>query len=283
MRALVPLILVWLVAALPMPVIAMAGDLEPAAAAFDNGVFARAARLARDLGTAEGDAFAARAELARREFIAVPASRRAALDKATADARRAIARDPKRPEGHLYLAVALGLIARGEGGLAAHLAGYGGEARRHIDTALQLEPENPWAHAALGGWHLEIAHTGGFVGAALYGAGAAEGEAAYERALTLDPENISIAWQYAFQIAGMGGEARRARARQLLAAILENPSPTALDVLLRGHAAELAAAVDNDDRAEILRIVTLRLGRMEAGTAPPGSRVVPRPPIGRTR
>lgn len=283
MRALVPLIFVWLVAALPVPVIAMTGDLEPAAAAFDNGVFSRAARLARDLGTAEGDAFAARAELARREFIAVPASRRAALDKATADARRAVARDPKRPEGHLYLAVALGLIARGEGGLAAHLAGYGGEARRHIDTALQLAPDNAWAYAALGGWHLEIAHTGGFVGAALYGAGAADGEAAYERALTLDPENISIAWQYAFQIAGMGGEVRRARARQLLAAILKNPSHTALDVLLRGHAAELAAAVDNDDRAEILRIVTLRLGRAEAGAAPPGSRVVPRPPIGRTR
>lgn len=263
------------------PVLAAGGDVGPAAAAFDEGIFLRAARLARDLGTAEGDAFAARAELAQGEFVARPAVRRAALDRAVADARRSIARDAAHPEAHLYLAVALGLIARGEGGLAAHLAGYGNEARRHIDRALELAPDNAWGHAALGGWHLEIAHTGGFVGGVIYGASAGQGEAAYERALALDPENMSIAWQYAFQMAGLGGEARLARARQLLAAILERPPHTALDRLLHDGARELDAALESGGEAEIRRIVTSRLGRVTG--EPAGPRLETRPSIGRTR
>lgn len=267
--------------AFAVPVFAAGGDLAPAAAAFDDGTFLRAAGLARDLGTAEGDAFAARAELAQGEFVARPAARRATLDRAVADARRSIARDAARPEAHLYLAVALGLIARGEGGLAAHLAGYGNEARRHIDRALERAPDNAWGHAALGGWHLEIAHTGGFVGGLIYGASTGEGEAAYEHALTLDPENMSVAWQYAFQIAGLGGEAPLARARQLLAAILERPPHTALDRLLREGARELDAALESGDEAEILRIVNLRLGRAAGEPADP--RLETRPSIGRTR
>lgn len=277
MRALVFLFCL----AVAAPALATGDDLAPAAAAFDDGTFLRAARLARDLGTAEGDAFAARAELAQGEFVAQPAARHAALDRAVADARRSIVRDEAHPEAHLYLAVALGLIARGEGGLAAHLAGYGDEARLYIDRALELAPDNAWGHAALGGWHLEIAHTGGFVGGVIYGASAGEGEAAYERALALDPENMSIAWQYAFQMAGLGGEARRVRARQLLAAVLERPPHTALDRLLREGAEELDAALASGDEAEILGVVTARLGR--AAGEPAGPRLETRPSVGRTR
>lgn len=269
--------------ALGTPVLAASADLAPATRAFDDGAFSRAAFLARKLDTSQGDAFAARAELVQGEFVSVGAGRRAAFDRALADARRAILRDPARPEGHLYLAVALGLVARGEGVLMAHLAGYGDEARAHIDRALALAPDNAWAHAALGGWHLEIAYAGGLVGAALYGASVEAGEASYERALALDPGNISIAWQYAFQLAGIGGKSRIDRAQALLAAILEHPPQTALDRFLRDGAAELAAAVESRNRPEMLRVVTRRLGRDGFGATAPGPRLETRPSVGRTR
>lgn len=244
--------------------------LAEAQAAFDSGAFARAAVLARKLHTGEGYALASRAEMVRGEFGAVENGARLARFKAALDdGRRAVARDPDRPEAHLAVAVALGLIARGEGGIIAHFKGYGTEAREHIDEALALDRANHWAHAALGGWHLEIVYAGGVLGSAVYEASAEAGIAAYEHALALDPDNMSIQYQYAFQLVGLGGADNRARGGNLLKTIAARKPHTALDRLLQGSASELKSALDRGDDAAAARIVSVRLGRSVAGSADP--------------
>lgn len=251
------------------PAFALDRGLADAQAAFDSGAFGRAALLARKLHTGAGDALASRAEMVRGDFMSTGPARLAHFEAALRDGRHAVAREPDRPEAHLAVAVALGLVARREGSMAAHFRGMAKEARAHIDRALALNPDNAWAHAALGGWHLEIAYAGGPLGKIVYGASAEAGIAAYERALALDPANMSIAWQYAFQLAGFGSRERIARASELIGGIVARRPRTALETLLRDAALELKQALDRRDMAAVSRIVALRLGR--AGSQDPPS------------
>ena len=62
------------------------------------------------------------------------------------------------------------------GPIETHLQGYAREGRRHLDRALELDPDHAWAHGALGMWHLEILqHAGPALGGELYGATAEKG------------------------------------------------------------------------------------------------------------
>ena len=269
MRGLRVVVLV-LAALLPaLPASALDRGLAEAQAAFDSGAFGRAALLARKLQTGEGDALASRAEMVRGDFISTGEARLTHFEAALRDGRRAVARAPDRPEAHLAVAVALGLVARREGSMAAHFKGMATEARNHIDRALALDPDNAWAHAALGGWNLEIAYEGGPLGEVVYGASAEAGIAAYEEALSLDPANMSVAWQYAFQLAGFGSRDRLARAAELLGGIVARKPRTALETLLRDAAIELDEALANSDMAAVSRLVALRLGRADSAEPAP--------------
>lgn len=261
------LLLVFLFAAVPLG--AVERGLAEAQAAFDAGNFAHAAALARKLRSAKGDALASRAEMVRGEFLSEGDERLRRFEMGLADARRAVARGPGVPEAHLAVAVGLGLVARRAGGIKAHFEGWGAEAREHIDRALAINEDNAWAHAALGGWHLEIVHEGGVIGAAIYGASARAGIEAYERALALDPDNVSIAWQCAFQLAGIDGAANNTRAEELLDRLLAREPRTALETILRESALPLREALQRDDRAEVARLVVEGLGR-RAVSAPHG-------------
>ncbi len=253
------LLLVFLFAASPAG--ALERGLAAAQAAFDAGNFAHAATLARKLRSAKGDALASRAEMVRGEFLSEGEERLRRFEAGLADARRAVARGPGVPEAHLAVAVGLGLVARRTGGIKAHFEGWGTQARHHIDRALEINRDNAWAHAALGGWHLEIVHEGGLIGAAIYGASVHAGIEAYEHALVLDPDNVSVAWQCGFQLAGLGGEANRTRAEELLDRLLAREPRTALEGILRNSALPLKEALHRDDRAEIARLVAAGLGR----------------------
>jgi hypothetical protein len=58
----------------------------------------------------------------------------------------------------LQRALALGELT---GPIEAHVQGYAREAGRHLDRALELDPDHTWAQAALGIWRLEIVRHAG--------------------------------------------------------------------------------------------------------------------------
>lgn len=234
--------------------------MEAARDAYARGRFEEAAWLARSLGTSEGNALAARAELAEGDYLAPPSERRARFEQAEKDARAAIALDPQNPEGHLCLALALGFLGRLDGVVAAHFAGYADEARQHIDEALQLAPTNPWANALLGGWNLEIVHQGGLLGQAIYGASLEKGIAAYTYALALDGGNAAIAYQYALQLVALGGAWRRAEARQALSNVLDAEPADASGRFAHQRAERLKRALDTHDERELRAILADQFG-----------------------
>lgn len=232
---------------------------EAALDACARGEFREAAQMARGLGTSEGMALAARAVLAEGDYLAPRSSRRAAFEQAAQHARDAVALDPRNPEGHLYLAVALGFLGRIDGSIVAHFAGYADEARDHIDRALAIAPANPWANALLGGWHLEIVRNGGLLGESLYGASFEKGISAYKRALTLDAGNAAIAYQYALQLAAFGGR-HRVEARRVLAHALRSRPNDASEILAYRRAEALMSVLDRRDEARLHGILRDRLG-----------------------
>lgn len=222
---------------------------------YDQGRFLEAAARARESGTAEGLAFAARAELAYADILAPLKARAATIARAEEDARAAIALQPEAAEPRLQLAIALGFKGRLEGEMLAHIEGYADEARAHLDFVLAREPDNPWAHALLGGWHLEIVGLGGFMGRTLYGAEIEAGVGAYTRALELRPGDPVISYQCALQLASLDGDRYRTQAMRVLQRATGQTASSFLDEKTRERIAELQVALDAADRLAIKRLV----------------------------
>ena len=264
-------VILWLspLAAEPMPAAPEAPERESASLPsidrarklFEEGEFERAALEARQCDARGAEALAARAALSQGDFNGTPATRRQIFLTAEADARRAIARDPQDPEGHLYLALALGFLGRVDGTLVAHFAGFADEARKEIDTALALDPQSAWAHALDGGWNLEISRDGGALGEQIYGASPEKGIAAFRQALTLQPDNTAIAYQFALQLLAMGGVVHRAEAYRVLVHSLQSKDENAIEKLARQRALRLKLTLDTHDDIALKFILREALGR----------------------
>lgn len=242
-------------------------SLQRAEIAFSNADFLEAVTLARRAASAEGYAYAARAGLVYADFMAPREERLEFVLKAEVDARRAIALEPKLAEGHLQLAIALGFRGRMEGHLTAHFEGLGKDAQNHLEYVIEHEPDNPWAHALLGGWNLEIVDAGGFVGLTLYGASEETGKAEYDRALELQPGHLVITAQYALQLTALGGAQNRQRATNLIAAIQVPDQPDALSLLTLRRLRELDAALASDNETQIAQVVQAHKGAQVSQTS----------------
>tara|TARA_R110002073_G_scaffold63770_6_gene159833 strand:- start:1796 stop:2641 length:846 start_codon:yes stop_codon:yes gene_type:complete len=260
---------------------AASSDLATARAIFASGDFPRAAEEARSTNTAEGLALAARAGLVHANLVAAPQDRLKFIEQAEEDAGAAIAAEPDFAEGHLQLAVALGIKARLEGRLMAYTEGYADEGRAHLEYVAVREPDNPWMQALLGAWHLEISEVGGFLGRTIYGADIDAGIAAYDRALALRPDDLVIVYQGALQLAALGDEPFRSRAMSLLQEARLPKNPDALETLIFERMRILKDALASGNDAMIDRVIQIQKGGAVADSASTCHQI--RPPIGSPR
>ena len=229
---------------------AQAATFAEAERAFTDGHFAQAATLARELHTADGDALEARADLVIAAYLAAPEERAKHLEKAEAAARRALQRDPDHVEAMLHLVIALGYKARPLSPLAAHSAGYGREAKALIERALELAPDNPWAHGIAGGWNGElVAAAGSFLAKLFYGASRQRMTGAFTQAMTLAPDNPAIRVEYAKVLLRLDAKRYAKDARALLTTAVALPPENAFEALLKGQGARLLAAMGEGDAA----------------------------------
>lgn len=195
-----------------------AASLEAAAELYARGDYAGAAQDATGLASAPADALAARALLAQARLS--PRSRRSKLvEAASLSATSAIARDPSVVEGHLQLAVALGFQGRALGSYLAHQQGLATRAREAIDVALALEPENAWALALSGTWHLEIVKGAGpLLASALYDASRSVGISNIRDAVSTPGVNVIVLHQCALQLLAHDARAFGEEAERILLA-----------------------------------------------------------------
>lgn len=219
--------------------------------AFADGRFVLAATLCEAEASAEALAFAARARIAD----AITREGDVCLDcllHAERSARAAIERDPKLAEGYTQLAIALGFRGRLLGTLAAQSEGLPEMSRAAIDKALELNPENVWARASLGGWHLEIVHrAGSFFASALYGANEDDGLKNFQAALTAEPGSLFIHFQFALSILALDTGRFRAKAAQVLDDAAKDPRTDALTRFTRARAEKLRALLTSGTDRQI--------------------------------
>lgn len=203
--------------------------------AYERGAFLSAASVSAASGSPEDYAFAARSLLA--QCVVDPNADRLALaDRAIAAAGAALAADPNSVEARLQLALAFGVRGRMMSDAAALHAGYPQRGRALIDEALALDPNEAWAHALLGGWHVEVMTRGGAGGALLFGANASEAIAAFERARALAPNDMTIAAQYGVALLQLNPRRYARRADRQLAAAAAIVPRDAFEVYVRRQA-----------------------------------------------
>lgn len=217
------------------------------------GRYVEAERAALAQGTAQGDALAARAELAAETMRAEPCLE--CLRRAEEYSLRAVSADPRLVEGHVEYVIALGFEARLIGMVEAHFKGFAEKAKRHIDAAIAADPGNPWAWAALGNWNIEIVQNGGAALARLlYGATLRSGLADFAKAFAAEPDSLVLHYHYALALAAYDRSVYHDAISVSLARAAAGEPHTAYEIFARKCARDLLAAWRAGDMATFSRL-----------------------------
>ncbi len=213
---------------------------------------AEAAGLAQN--NAQGLEIAARAVLADDQIRNEPCLE--CIKHAEDLSRRAIAADPTRPEGHIYLAVAIGYESRIIGDLAAQTRNYGNLAKGELDAAFAADPKDPWTLAALGSWNIEIVRSAGSaLGRWLFGARFKTGLDYYAKAFAIDPSNLVLHYQYALTLAAFDLSNYRKDVEDQLGRAVACTPQSSLETFVRARAQQLLDAVKRGDESDVERLV----------------------------
>ncbi|MEO0612910.1 MAG: hypothetical protein AAFY83_06325 [Pseudomonadota bacterium] len=187
-------------------------------------------------------ALAARSENTRAYLGNQPKDAERRVKAARRLARRALDLDPAHVEANLQLAISDAVRGGQVGPVRALFGGYASRARRHLDRALEIAPDNIWALSTSGTWHLEVARAGG---GAVYGADRTLGHDQMIRARILAPENVTIAYETALRLLASNNPEWREAALQALTVATQTGTPAAAhEFRLRTRAIALAEAVE---------------------------------------
>jgi len=218
---------------------------DEAQSLYQAGKYEAAITAATAQNTATGFALAARSALG---IALTQKPCLSCLQRAEALARKAIAADTRVADGHTFLAVSLGYEARIIGTVRARLANYPEESRSNLEAALAIDPHNALALMAMGGWNIEIVHSGGAMMAnMLYGATVAKGTKYFETAFKTAPGNIVAPYQYALGLGSVDLKTYRAEIVDALKRASNGTAATAYETFIQGRARELLAVVNKND------------------------------------
>jgi tetratricopeptide (TPR) repeat protein len=217
-------------------------------AMFASGEYLAAAQQAEAASSADNLAFAARSLLAqcmtgdREPEIGM-------VERAAADARRALALDPMHEEGRLQLAIALSLKSRSMTLMDAWYAGYGEEGRKLAEEVLAMDPGNFYAHGFLAVWNIEVRRRGGVLGASLLSASVEAGRKHYAIAAHLAPDDAGVHWQFARALAALDAVRYGDEAAAILDRAVAASSQDHVQIVMKTRAGRLAEALRGDRKA----------------------------------
>lgn len=166
--------------------------------------------------------------------------------RAQSHARAALDFDPHYAPAHLRLAAGIGYEARYRSAISAAMARLPQRGLEHIETALQLDPTDPWAHALLGAWHLEVARKGG---EGVFGSDVETGLSAYRQAVAMENGEPAIPYHFALALVAADPAAHRDEASAMLDQALTEPSNNAFGAAAQTLARTLKAELETDPAA----------------------------------
>lgn len=240
---------------------ALASSLEETQALYAEGQYDAAADMGEALGTAQGLTLATKALLGKTNLL--PRKKRSLDDigRAIDMAERAFTLEPDNLDAHLQYAVSLGIKGRLISKIRAQMTGLPGRAEEHLLIALEIEPNHAWANAFYAAWHIEVTRKGGATLAkTMYGATLDEGLEIYDRALTLEPMNGVLPYEYAQVLLASDYYRFKAKASELLALSGSLPAKNHQERAIQERVTALQAGIDADDPRAVLKLIATHQG-----------------------
>lgn len=220
--------------------------------AFSAGHFREAAQIAEAEGGADNLARAARALLA--DTVVSGRLDKRKVEESAGLAKQALAIDPDNIEGRLQLAIALSLLARDMSRGEAMDSGYASTARDLVESVLEDEPDNAYAHGFMAVWNVEVVRRGGSIGSAFMGASMRKARQHYRQALAHGEDDPSFEWQYARALAAHNARRYRDEIEACLRRAAGAVPQTALAGAMQDRANSFSAYMAGHSRRDIERL-----------------------------
>ena len=222
-----------------------AQSFDEAQAAYVDGRFIDAVRIAEALGTSEGYALAAQSLTIHAYFVAGEDQDDALFERAIELAEDAIRSDPDNADAYLQLARAVGRHAQTMGSFEAANRGYAERIEEATKTALRLDPDMAAAHVSLGLWNAELVGVlGSFMARLTFGARRQDALSSFKRAIELAPNEKAVPLQYALGLLVLDKDKYGGNARALLKRSINLPAKNAYDRLLHKQAVDRLEALE---------------------------------------
>lgn len=242
------------------PAVADDAAISGPTALYDAGQWLAAEERAATASDAGSRTLAAQAVLARLmagELADEPrGEKRETARRAQAHARSALDIDPDYAPAHLRLAAGIGYEARYRSAISAALARLPQQGLSHIEAALELDPYDPWGHAMLGAWHLEVARKGG---EGVFGSDIDTGLEAYRRAVAMEEAEPAIPYHFALALLAADPAVHGEEAAAMLDHALADPAGDAFEAA----AQDLARSLKAEFEADPATAQTLAISRLE--------------------
>ena len=229
-------------------------DEEAHRIAFAEGRYADAASVIENSSTPESLAFAARSRLAEAMSASDHIPPANLIEEAELLARAALSENPQHIEARLQLAIALSLKTRPMSNRQAMRTGDGEEAKRLVESVLEDDKANTYAHGFLSVWHIEVRRRGGAIGASIMGASVKKARRHYQSAIAIAPDEASVHWQYARALTALNAKKFRTEIETALQAATDCNTNSSLEGVMQERAHDLKAALQTSKRSDVERL-----------------------------
>ncbi len=135
-------------------------------------------------------------------------------------------------------------------------SGYGEQAKALVESVLEDDPENAYAHGFLSVWHVEVRRRGGAIGASIMGASIKKARTHYRAAIEQSPGDASIHWQYARALTALNAKKYRKDIETALQAALTCGAETTLEHVMQDRARLLQTTLHSEKRSVSERVAS---------------------------
>lgn len=163
--------------------------------------------------------------------------------------RRALAADPKSTVPSFCLAAALAYRGRMAGKINTQTASIGIEARKTIQEAIAVHPNDARLISALAIWDFEVVRVAGsLLSRIVYGARMERGIALFDQAFKLSPNDMLLNYQYGLSLAAYDPDEYRSKIEAAWGRIVATRPQNAYDEEIKSRAAKLLFLLKSADR-----------------------------------